>query len=176
MSMDAKILDDPLVLASEHDDATTFGPLLVFNPKQAALIHAFAQATLPTGDAVATVQEARVVQRLDEELSFVHPSIRDDFLKIIKALEFMPKFMGHPAFFSKLTPEQRIAFLNSTLNTKSEEVRAALNALRMAVCMMYYGHPSTWKQIHYDGPFMPYPEKPGVQHDYYVQQINEKKA
>ena len=176
MSVPGDLFTDRIVRAAARDASVpSFGPLIIFNPDQAALIHAFAEATLPHGEGFATALEARVVNRLDEELTFVSPGISGDFIKIVEAVEFMPKFMGEKSYFSELSREQRVAFLNSTLETDVEDIRAALSALRMSVCMVYYGHESTWAQINYDGPFTPLTPKPGVQREYYAQVIEERR-
>ena len=156
------------VKAAGHDEPLDFGRLLFFDARQANVIYAFAEATLPHGPGYATPMQARVVNRLDEELTFVSKSISDDYIKIVQAVDLLPRLFGQPSTFTDMTREERLAFLNSTLDTDKEQIRAGLNAMRMAVLMMYYGHESTWKQIHYDGPFAHMPQNPGVQREHYA--------
>lgn len=177
MSTSGELFTSGIALAvSRGDSGHSFGPLVIFDAPQAALVHDFAEATLPYGEGLATVRDAQVVERLDEELTFVDTKIAHDFIRIIKAIEFLPKFLGWTSYFSELSREERLAFLNSTLDTETEDIRAALSAMRMAVCMMYYGHESTWEQIGYDGPFSPIPPKPGVQREHYAKLIGEKSS
>jgi len=150
-----------------------FGPLLFFDAKQAHLVHAFAEATLPHGPEYATPIQARVVNRLDEELSFVSESISADYIKILQAVDFLPKLFGESKSFTAMDRPERLAFLNSTLETDIDEVRAGLNAMRMAVLLMYYGHESTWEQIRYDGPFSGKSPVPGAQRNHYMDEIKK---
>lgn len=168
-------LTGPVAKAAENDEPLDFGPLLFFNAQQANVVHAFAEATLPHGPGHVTPMEARVVNRLDEELTFVSESVSGDYLKIVQAVDMLPRLFGQQKNFMDLTREERLAFLNSTLETDNDQVRAGLNAMRMGVLMMYYGHESTWKQIQYGGPFSDMEPVIGMQRRHYANQIRSRR-
>lgn len=133
--------------------STDFGPLLVFDQARAATVFAFADAALPPGSGFPDAGEARVIQRLDEELYFVSAEIRSDFRTVIDALDLLPIVYGYFSTFTALNRNRRLEFLRQTQATSSETVRVIVGSLRMAVMMMYYGHASAWSAIGYDGPF-----------------------
>jgi len=138
---------------SLHPSGTQFGKLMVLDHKRASILNAFAEAALPMGEGFPTVREAQVIERLDEELYFVSAGLRSDVLSALDALNLLPFLYGHFSTFSVLGLEDRIVVLNGTRSTRSDTVRAVVNALRMLTAMMYYGHESSWAAIGYDGPF-----------------------
>jgi hypothetical protein len=150
---------------------TGLGRFLVFDDKHARLVLAFAEAALPQGDGFPGPREARVVERMDEELYFVDASIRADLKTAINVLELLPLFYGHRSTFARLEIKERRAFLKETQATKSDTVRTVINALRMLTYMMYYGDSSSWQAIGYDGPFGGLEPIMSEQRQYYAKRI-----
>lgn len=159
-------------LASYKDSGETFetdfGRLLVLKDKHANLVYAFADAMLPKGEGFPTPAEAKVVERMDEELYFVAPSIRADLRMALDVMNLLPFFYGRMSTFLGLDSADRLAFLQETQATKSDTVRAVVNALRLLVSIIYYGHESTWKPIGYDGSFGRFEPQVSVQRAYYA--------
>lgn len=153
------------MLVGSHQASST--KYLVLNKDQVRVLTAFAEAIVPTGEKYPTVQQAEVVQRLDEELFFVSRFILDELAIALNALQWMPIFYGYFSRFSRLSQQQRLAFLNETKDTGSDIVRAVINNCRMVCFNFYYGHESTWDAIGYDGPFAKIPQIHGEQRRYY---------
>ncbi|MFN8353342.1 MAG: hypothetical protein U0Y10_02765 [Spirosomataceae bacterium] len=145
-----------------------YGKLLVLDGHLADIAHAFAEAALPQGNGFPSIKEATVVQRMDEELFFIDPNIQSDFKAVLYLVEAMPLLEGRFSRFSRLSREQRIAFLEQMQATTNDLYRVAIANARMVVRLMYYGHPSTWKAIGYDGPFGNIPEVLSEQRRYYA--------
>jgi hypothetical protein len=152
---------------------TGLGRFLVFDDKHARLVLAFAEAALPQGDGFPSPREARVVERMDEELYFVDASIRADLKTAINVLDLLPLFYGRLSTFAKLEVKERRAFLKETQATRSDTVRTVINALRMLTYMMYYGDASSWPAIGYDGPFGGMEPIIGEQRQYYAERIRK---
>ena len=145
-----------------------YGKLLVLDGHLADIVHAFAEAALPLGTGFPSIEEAQVVNRMDEEFFFIDPAIQSDFKAVLYLVEAMPIAEGYFSRFSRLAREKRIEFLEQMQSTDNDLYRVAIANARMVVRLMYYGHPSTWKAIGYDGPFANVPEVRSEQRKYYA--------
>ncbi len=155
--------------SSVSEASRAFGPLLVFSADQTAIVAAMAESCLDRS--YAELARAEVIQRLDEELFFVSDSIREDFLLALSVLEYLPIVYGRFSRFSRLPTNERQAFLQARLSTRSETVRAVVHSLRMAVMLSFYGHQSSWDSIAYDGAFAQVAPLLSKQRKYYQQRI-----
>jgi len=155
---------------------TPYGTLLILDEEQARTMEAFAETVVPSAKDFPSAREARVVQRLDEELFFVSGNIAADVKTVLDVLEWMPVAYGYFSRFSRLSPDKRLAFLNGTKNTGSATVRAVIHNCRMICFNLYYGHQSTWAAIGYDGPFSGIPEQLGEQRRYYAELIGSAQS
>jgi len=151
-----------------------YGKLLTLNAYQADILDAFAQSTLP-GSHMPGAEEAQVIRRVDEELTFVSDQIRSDFLAALYLVEFSPIGSGHLSRLSRLDEATRVHFLRAAADTSSDLLRAAVSNIRMVILLVYYGHESTWKKIGYDGPYGHFPEKLSEQRYYYAKNTEETK-
>jgi len=133
----------------------TSGPLrlLVLSPSQATTLAALAQAVVPSQPGFPNVAQAQVVQRLDEELWLSNSSIQDDLRAALGALEWMPLAYGHFTRFSRLATFEQQALIQRWMESRFDLVRAIATNLKLVAHFMYFGHPSTWGAIGYDGPF-----------------------
>jgi hypothetical protein len=158
---------------------TRYGTLLRLDGHLADIAHTLAQASVPTGRlGFPTIEEAEVVNRLDEELFFVNEKIYNDFKAALYLLEMLPMSYLHASRFSRLSLNERKKFLTEAIHTKDDTVRAVIANLSATMRWYYYGHPSTWKVIGYDGPFMNLPEQKSEQRLLYTkltQEPNPKK-
>ncbi|MFJ3054984.1 hypothetical protein [Herbaspirillum sp. NPDC087042] len=148
-----------------------YGKLLVLDGHLADIVHALAEASVPRGPLFPSIVEAEIVTRFDEELFFVSDGISSDFRTAFYLLEFLPLAKGRLSRFSRLTLEERRAFLSEACDTTDDTVRAVLYNLPAVMRWYYYGHPSAWKAIGYDGPFMGLPEKRSEQRLLYAQLV-----
>lgn len=127
--------------------------LLFFSGTEADVIRALAEIMFPPEAGFPTLEEARVVERLDEELYFTSEGIQSDFSAALLALQYLQLLTGWFARFTGLSPARRAAFLESMKLTQQDTFRAVVSNVRMLVCMVYYGHERSWPGIGYDGPF-----------------------
>jgi len=142
--------------------------LQVLGPYQADVVYAFAEAVLPTGPGFPSIKEARVIERMDEEIYFVEDGIRSDFMAAIMLVEMLPLTFGYASRFSRLSIEKRVAFLRAAKAADTEVVNVVTLALAVMVRYLYYGHPSAWAAVGYDGPFGRIPAKLGEQRRHYL--------
>lgn len=131
-----------------------------FSESETKTVAAFSEVVLPiTEPGMPNLEEANVMRRLDEELYFVSEEIQEDFHSAVMVLEYIPLLYGHFSFFSNLTLVKRENLLSTLAETDSDILRAVVGNLKLLVCLVYYGHKSTWNSISYPGPFANPPEK-----------------
>ncbi|MCW7491636.1 hypothetical protein ND861_03110 [Leptospira sp. 2 VSF19] len=146
-----------------------------FSDSETKTVGAFSEVVLPvTEKGMPSLEEANVMRRLDEELYFVSEEIQEDFHSAVMVLEYLPIFYGHFSFFSNLSREKREELLSLWAETDSDIVRAVVGNLKLLVCLVYYGHKSTWEQISYPGPFANPPEKWSEARIHYQNLVNGK--
>ncbi len=145
----------PLVACTDATQAT--GRLLVLSTAQATTLAALAQAVVPSQPGFPTAAQAQVVQRMDEELWLSDVSIQDDMRAALSVMEWLPLAYGYFSRFSKLSLAQQQALINTTMASRINIVRAIATNLKLVAHFMYFGHPSTWAAIGYDGPFQKLP-------------------
>lgn len=124
-----------------------------FDQTQAAVLAAVAQAALPSGNGFPSIEQAQVLDRLDEEVYFVSADVRADIRTALDVLEYLPLVLGYASRFSELDSKRRTAVLRAGSGSRFEVLRAVCSSLRLMVQWMYFGHPATWKRIGYEGPF-----------------------
>ncbi|EPG74090.1 hypothetical protein LEP1GSC058_3543 [Leptospira fainei serovar Hurstbridge str. BUT 6] len=144
---------------------------LFFSDDELNTMAALAEAILPEGKNVPTYKQAEVLERLDEEFYFVDPFLSEDFKSLILVIEYLPIFQGKFSRFSRMPLDSRRSFLNSLADTNSDLIRAVWANLRMPIYLVYYGHPSTFHMISYEGPFGNPPEKLSESRIYYKKMI-----
>lgn len=142
-----------LPLSACAPEATTPVQLLVISASQAATLAAVAAAVIPTQPGFPTVAQAQVVQRMDEELWLSDTSIQEDMGAALTVLEWLPLAYGYLSRFSRLDAPAQRAVLTRAMESSVEMVRAVGTNLKLVSHFMYFGHPSTWSAIGYDGPF-----------------------
>ena len=99
---------------------------------------------------------------------------KDDVKTMLDVMEYLPIAYGEFSRFSRMTPPQRLDFLNGLSYTGNDTIRAVVNNCRMISYNMYYGHESTWAAIGYDGAFSKVPQKLGEQRRHYANLVGGK--
>jgi hypothetical protein len=150
-------------------DAIKHEKLLVLDHKDASIIVAIAQAILPSENTFPSAGQAVLVERIDEELFFVSQSIQDDFKLALSVVNTMPVLYGYFSFYTNLSKSDRLLCFQELQHTRFDSIRAASNAARMIINLVYFSHPSTWDLIGYDGAFAKIPEQMSEQRNYYKQ-------
>lgn len=147
--------------------------LLSLEGHLADIAHTLAEACVPDRPGFPSIEQAEVVNRLDEEMYFVSDGISGDLKAALYLMEMLPLVNGHASRFSRLTTAERRRFLTVASDTQDDTVRAVIANLSSTMRWYYYGHPSTWKAIGYDGPFMNLPEKISEQRLFYAEQVGK---
>lgn len=158
-----------LIACGNASDAPA--PLLVLTPGQAATMAAFASAVVPTQKGFPTVAQAQVVQRLDEELWLSDSAIQDDMRAALDVAEWLPLLSGNFRRFSHLERAQQQALVQRWMESSLEIVRAIGTNLKLVSHFMYFGHPSSWAAIGYEGPFQKLPPIQSVQRKAYALKV-----
>ncbi|MFP5382239.1 MAG: hypothetical protein ACLGG4_08240 [Gammaproteobacteria bacterium] len=156
--------------------ATRLGPLLVLDDDQVAILEAFAEAAIATGDGFPDVREADVVRRIDEELFFTDEAIREDFLLGLSVADYLPLAYGHFSRLHRMSLASRRAFLDGLTDTRIDIVRALVNGLRMTTGLMYYAHRSTWAAMGFEGTHAGLPPRDDEQRAYYRSRVGDGAA
>ncbi|MCC5816739.1 MAG: hypothetical protein JJT78_18460 [Leptospira sp.] len=154
--------------------ASNHKKFLILSPSNIRTLEKFMEAILPDTDSMPNAQQASVARRLDEELYFVDESISADFCDALMFVEWYPLFSDIPTSwkkFSNLSLAERKLIIQETCQNKSGIVRSAFSNIRMIGYLMYYGNPTTWSGIGYDGPFGGFPEKDSEQRAHYREVI-----
>jgi hypothetical protein len=165
----------PLVACAPNNDVGNPAKLLVLSPAQAATLAALAQAVLPSQTGFPTVEQAQVVQRMDEELWLSDVSIQEDMGAALSLMEWLPLMYGHWSRFSRLNKAQRMRVVQQCMESSIDIVRAVGTNLKLVSHFMYFGHASSWAAIGYDGPFQKLPPKISVQRKAYALRVTGEK-
>ncbi|MGH8453754.1 MAG: hypothetical protein ACRESW_04305 [Nevskiales bacterium] len=151
-------------------------PYLFLDDGMAQAFTAFAEAVIPRQPGFPTLADAGVVRRMDEEVSFVGESIREDLCSALGLLEITPFLYGRFSRFSRLDIAGRQQIIRALLNSHVETFRAVGSNLKFLVHFFYFGHPAAWKAIHYDGPFAHLPPILSEQRLFYARQTGGRGA
>lgn len=161
-------------LTMTHRYQERYGRLLSLDGHLADIVHALAEASVPDRPGFPGVEEAEVVTRLDEEMYFVSDGIGSDLKTAFYLIEMLPLLKGYMSRFSRLPLAERRRFLAEAGDTTDDTVRAVVFNLPATMRMYYYGHPSSWRAIGYDGPFMNLPEKRSEQRLRYAELVGRQ--
>lgn len=148
-----------------HD--TALGRLLVLDARRLAILEAFAEGTIATGDGFPPIRATGMARRIDEELFFVEDAIRDDLLLAIDAIDLLPIAYGRFSRLHRLEPADCRDFLASLADTRFDLVRALVNGLHMVTSLMYYADRAVWPAMGYDGTHAQLPPRDDEQRAHY---------
>ena len=142
--------------------------LMTLDAAAASTLHAAAQVVLPSGDGFPSIADAKTIERIDEEIYFVSPEVREDVKTAIKVLEYLPFMYGYFSRFSALDMTTRKVVLEKAFKSQFEVPRAVSASLRLIVQLFYFGSSATWARIGYDGPFAKLPPQMSEQRVYFA--------
>ncbi|WP_296660137.1 hypothetical protein [Paraburkholderia sp.] len=151
-----------------------YGKLLSLDGHLADIVHTLAEVSVPDRPGFPSVEQAEIVTRMDEEMYFVSDGISSDLRAAFYLLEMLPLARGYMSRFSRLSMAERRKFLVEASDTTDDAQRVVIFSLPAMIRWYYYGHPSSWKAIGYDGPFMNLPEKRSEQRVYYAALVGRK--
>ncbi|MGH8430672.1 MAG: hypothetical protein ACREUF_09730, partial [Solimonas sp.] len=120
-------------------------PYLFLDDDMARAFAVFGEAVIPHQPGFPTLAETGVLRRMDEEVSFVGQSIRDDLRSALGLLEITPFLYGRFSRFSRLDIAGRQRIIKALLTSRVETFRAVGSNLKFLVHFFYFGHRATWK-------------------------------
>lgn len=147
--------------------STPVGTLLVLDAHAVSVLEAFAEATIATGNGFPSIRDTGMARRIDEELFFAEPGIRNDVLLAIRAIDYLPILYGRFSRLQRMDAGDRRAFLESLADTRLDTVRALHGGLRLVTGLVYHAHPATWAAMGYDGTHAGLPPRETEQQAHY---------
>lgn len=121
-----------------------------------AILTAVAETLLPPAEGCPTIQEVRLIERLDAKLATLHPEDLGEVRTLLAVFEYGAPFLG-PASgrFTALSDAARERYLAGWEHSAFEFKRTGFHALKYLVMLFYYDSPRAWKKLRYTGPQLP---------------------
>lgn len=130
--------------------------LRALSPDQAAVLTAVCETFLPASPGFPTVQEVKLVERLDSKLASMDAEDADELKVLLSVLEYGAPVLGPaPGRFTALSDASREAYLAGWERSRLEFKRTGFHALKYLVFLFYYDSPRSWKKLKYAGPVIP---------------------
>ncbi|CAG0966667.1 Gluconate 2-dehydrogenase subunit 3 [Myxococcaceae bacterium] len=95
-----------------------------------------------------------VPARVDGELAFHGPKLRDDLEAALQLVEWWP-LLSKGSRFSRLDPSAQDAVLADMASSRLAARRTAFQGLKFVTVFFTYTQEPTWPAIGYDGPWVP---------------------
>jgi len=153
----AKIIPSGILFA---DDLTRVPQNLVyFSPKEFLIFEAAADRLIgppPPGHSGSV--EIGGAARADQFLSGADPEVQEQFhqlLTVFNAPLFTFLFDFRFSSFLSMSPEDKNSYIEDWMTSSLGVRRSGFQALKRVCMSMFYTHSSSWKEIGYEGVFMP---------------------
>lgn len=95
-----------------------------------------------------------VPARIDAELAFHGPRLRDDMAAALQLVEWWP-IVTQGGRFTRLAPQAQDVVLASLAASRFAACRTALQGIKFVTVFFTYAQEPTWSAIGYDGPWVP---------------------
>lgn len=138
---------------------TAEAELRIFSARQADVLNAVIERMVDSGDSsMPAVQQTRAIEIIDWTLTHVDEAVQTQLQWLLTLFQFGPPiFDGRLSTFTSLSPEDKDDYIRGWANSRFETRRLAFRALKNLSMLGYYADDSTWRGIHYDGPWAPRP-------------------
>ena len=125
------------------------------SPKVTELLDMIADALLP-GDRFIpyTPSELQISGQIIKGLETLPERMKRELLMAVKVVEVMPLFELKFKRFSAMSPGEREEYFNSWAQSRLSLKRKIFIAMKSAIGFAYFSHPSVWKYIGYEGPWV----------------------
>jgi hypothetical protein len=126
-------------------------------PWQAVVLDAIARriAAPDVPEEVPSTDEVGVTDFIDGYVAGMHPSMREQVLKLLGFVEHVAPLLARKASrFTKLSDADKDAVLAKLESHDQAMLRGAFAGLKSMVFMGYYRDPRTWRIIGYTGPLV----------------------
>lgn len=112
-------------------------------------VRAFASGMFDTGDGIPADRLDWLQEDVEAFLAHAGPRTTFLFTLVMVLLEWAPPFvLGRPRRFSKLTPKERLRFLE---RVDASRLAALIAAPKAVLSLCYYEHPEALRETGYDG-------------------------
>jgi hypothetical protein len=133
--------------------------LLVFSSNEAEILTAIVERMVHSGDAVMpAVRDTRAIATIDRTLATVDETVVSQLRWLLSIFQYAPPLLDlRMSTFTGMSPEDQDEYLRGWANSRFQTRRLAFRALKNLSMLGYYTQDSTWRGIHYDGPWVPRP-------------------
>jgi hypothetical protein len=153
----AKLIPPSLLLASEQDQVP--GNLLFFSPKEYLIFAAVAEQIIgPATPGQVQTKDVGVALRADQYLAGADPEVQGQIhqlLSVFNAPLFTFLFDLRMSSFLNMSMADKDSYLEDWMTSSLGFRRTGFQALKRISMSMFYTDSRTWKEIGYDGMFMP---------------------
>jgi len=143
------------VEAAEPPDAA----LQVLTSGDVDTLTAIVERMVQSGDpAMPAVRDTQAIATIDRTLASVDEAVVTQLRWLLTIFQYSPPLLAfRMSRFTAMSPEQQDDYLRGWANSRFETCRLAFRALKNLSMLGYYTQDSTWRGIHYDGPWVPRP-------------------
>jgi hypothetical protein len=133
--------------------------LRVFTAGDVETLTAIVERMVQSGDpAMPAVRDTQAIATIDRTLATVDAAVVTQLRWLLTVFQYAPPLLAfRMSTFTGMSPEQQDEYLRSWANSRFETCRLAFRALKNISMLGYYTQDSTWRGIHYDGPWVPRP-------------------
>lgn len=153
----AKLMPANIMFASEQDQVP--GELLFFSPKEYLIFEAVSERIIgPAMPGQVRTMDVGVAVRADQFLAGADPEVQDQIhqlLTVFNAPLFTFLFDFRTSSFLNMSSVDKDSYLEDWMTSSLGFRRTGFQALKRVSMSMFYTDSRTWKEIGYDGMFMP---------------------
>jgi len=133
----------------------------VLSAGDAEILSAIAERMVHTGDPqMPRFQDTAGLRIIDHSMRYLSEEVTQQLHWALLLFEYAPPlFAGRLSTFTGLEPEAQDAYIAGWADSRFDLRRIAFQALKNLSYLGYYADDSTWKGIHYGGPWVPRPRK-----------------
>jgi len=123
-------------------------------PREYAVLRAVSDRLVPAAAGQPGALALGVPARIDRELAFHGPRLREDMTAALQLVEWWP-LVTHGSRFTRLAPAAQDAVLEAMAASRLAARRTALQGIKFVTVFFTYAQEPTWSAIGYDGPWVP---------------------
>lgn len=118
--------------------------------KEYKIVRALSDALIPRGGAFPLgAEDLNAAEKVDEFLGYLRPDIRMEIKVMMKILNYSPLFSLKLRTFTRMSLDERIAYIQAWEESRFYSRRAILLALKALVCMAFYADPKVEEILGY---------------------------
>lgn len=133
--------------------------LRVLSARHAEVLAAVVERMVDSGDpSMPAVRETRAIEIIDWTLAQVDDSVQAQLRWLLLLFQYGPPILaGRLSTFTSMSAEEKDEYIRGWARSRFATRRLAFRALKNLSMLGYYADDSTWRGIHYDGPWLPRP-------------------